>query len=127
MKTSFIYTGIRVKDMKESIHFYTKVLGMKVVGKMKIPIAKGEVVNLTTEGGEFSLELNHYRKASKYDSRYVVGEGLDHLAFGVDDLDGLIAEAKKMGHPVVAEMKTEKSRWVYIKDPNGIWVELCQT
>jgi lactoylglutathione lyase len=127
MKTSFIYTGIRVKDMKESIDFYTKVLGMKLIGKSKIPIAKGDVANLITEGGEFSLELNHYSKASKYDSRYVVGEGLDHLAFGVDDLDGLISKAKKMGHPVVTEMKTEKSRWVYIKDPNGIWIELCQT
>jgi len=64
MKTSFIYTGIRVKDMKESIDFYTKVLGMKLIGKSKIPIAKGDVANLITEGGEFSLELNHYSKAS---------------------------------------------------------------
>ncbi|MDA4134010.1 MAG: VOC family protein [Thaumarchaeota archaeon] len=127
MKTSFIYTGIRVKDMKESIDFYTKVLGMKVVERMKIPVAKGEVANLITEGGGFTLELNHYAKASKYDSRYVVGEGLDHLAFGTDDLDGLIARARKMGHPVVAEMKTEKSGWVYIKDPNGIWIELCRS
>ena len=55
-----------------------------------------------------------------------MGEGLDHLAFGVDDLDGLLAMAKKMGYPQVAEMKTEKSRWVYIKDPNGIWIELFQ-
>jgi lactoylglutathione lyase len=127
MKVSFIYTGIRVKDLKESVAFYTKVLGMKVSGRSKIPIAKGEVVNLVTEDGGFSLELNHYSAASKYNSRYVVGEGLDHLAFGVDDLDGLIARANKMGHPTVAEMKTETSRWVYIKDPNGIWIELCQT
>jgi len=127
MKTSFIYTGIRVKNMKESIDFYTKVLGMKLIGRTKIPIAKGEAANLITEGGEFSLELNYYSKASKYDSRYVVGEGLDHLAFGTDDLDGLIAKANKMGHPTIAEMKSETSRWVYIKDPNGIWIELCKT
>jgi len=110
--------------MDESIGFYTKVLGMKVVGRAKIPVAKGEAANLVSEDGGFQLELNYYERASKYNSRYLVGEGLDHLAFKADDLDGLIAEAKRMGYPVVAEMKTEKSRWVYIKDPNGIWIEL---
>jgi lactoylglutathione lyase len=126
MKTSFSYTGIRVKDLKKSIAFYTKILGMKVVDRSKIPVAKGEVVNLVSEDGGFTLELNYYDKGSAYNSRYVVGEGLDHLAFKADDLDGLLAAAKKMGYPVVAEMKTEKSRWVYIKDPSGIWIELFQ-
>ncbi|MGA2664427.1 MAG: VOC family protein [Nitrososphaerales archaeon] len=124
MKTRFSYAGIRVKDLDESIEFYTEVLGMKVVDRAKIPIAKGEAANLVSEDDGFQLELNFYEKASKYNSRYLVGEGLDHLAFKADDLDGLIAEAKRMGYPVVAEMKTEKSRWVYIKDPNGIWIEL---
>ena len=126
MKASYFYTGIRVKDLKESVDFYTKVLGMKVVDRNKVPIAKGEVVNLVSEDGGFVLELNHYDKASKYNSRYIVGEGLDHLAFKADDLDGLLAEAKKMGYPTVVEMKTEHSRWVYLKDPNGIWIELNQ-
>ena len=43
-----------------------------------------------------------------------------------ETLDGLLAKAKKIGYPVVADMKTEKSRWVYIKDPSGIWIELFQ-
>ena len=126
MKASYFYTGIRVKDLDESVDFYTKVLGMKVVDRNKVPIAKGEVVNLVSEDGGFILELNHYDKASKYNSRYTVGEGLDHLAFKADDLDGLLAEAKKLGYPSVVEMKTEHSRWVYLKDPNGIWIELNQ-
>ena len=126
MKTKFYYTGIRVKDLDQSIDFYTKVLGMKLVGRSKIPIADGEVANLVSGDSDFTLELNYYDKKSKYNSRYTVGEGLDHLAFSAEDLDGLIAIAKKKGYPVAAEMKTEKSRWVYIKDPNGIWIELFQ-
>lgn len=126
MKITFRYTGIRVKDLDKSIGFYTKVLGMKLAGRSKIPIARGEVASLVSQEGGFELELNHYEKASEYNSRYTVGEGLDHLAFGVDDIDGLLAVAKKMGYPQAAEMKTEKSRWVYIKDPNGIWIELFQ-
>ena len=53
-----------------------------------------------------------------------MGEGLDHLAFQVENLDKALEEAKKAGHPVVLEMKTPTSRWAYIADPNGIWIEL---
>jgi lactoylglutathione lyase len=124
MKSKFIYTGIRVKDLEESIGFYSKVLGMKVAGRSKIDAAKGEVVSLENEEGGHSLELNYYGKGSRFATRYVSGEGLDHLAFQVEDLDKALAEAKKAGFPPVLEMKTEKSRWVYIVDPNGIYIEL---
>jgi lactoylglutathione lyase len=124
MKAKFIYTGIRVKDLEESIDFYTRVLGMKVAGRSKIGAAKGEVVNLESEAGGHSLELNYYDAGSRFDTRFVVGEGLDHLAFQVEDLDKAIAEAKKAGHPPVLEMRTAKSRWAYIVDPNGIYIEL---
>ncbi len=49
---------------------------------------------------------------------------MDHLAFKVEDLDKALEEAKRFGHQVVQEVKTEKSQWVYIEDPNGIWIEL---
>lgn len=125
MKTKLIYTGIRVKDLEASVRFYTKVLGMKEVGRSSIPEAQGELANLVSEDGGHQIELNWYAKGSKFDAPYEAGEGLDHLAFQVDDLDRAIAEAKKDGHPVVQEMKTPTSRWVYITDPNGIWIELC--
>jgi len=124
MKTKFTYTGIRVKDLKQSTDFYTQVLEMKERGRSKIERAKGEVVSLTTHEGAPELELNYYEKGSPYDAEYVAGEGIDHLAFQVDDLDKALAEAGKAGYPVVLEMKTTSSRWAYIKDPNGIWIEL---
>jgi lactoylglutathione lyase len=126
LKAKFVYTGIRVKDLKESVDFYTKVLGMKVASRSKIPIAKGEVVNLESEGQGFYLELNYYEGGSKYSTRYRSGEELDHLAFQVENIDKFEEAARKLGYPVVAEMKTEKSRWLYIKDPNGIWIEILQ-
>lgn len=70
------------------------------------------------------LELNYYPRSSPFYTKYSVGEGLDHLAFGVADLDAALAQAKKMGHPVVKDIKGKKSRWAYIKDPDGIWIEL---
>jgi predicted enzyme related to lactoylglutathione lyase len=49
---------------------------------------------------------------------------LDHLAFKVEDLEKALEEAKRFGHRAVLEAKTEKDRWFYIEDPNGIWIEL---
>ena len=126
LKIKFVYAGIRVKDLKKSVDFYTKVLGMKVLDKVEIPAAKGVAVNLASEDRAFILELNYYKKESKFNTKYESGEGLDHLAFQVEDIDAFLAAAKKKGYPSVAEIRTEKSRWAYIEDPNGIWIEIVQ-
>jgi lactoylglutathione lyase len=124
MKAKFTYVGIRVTNLQKSIDFYTKLLGMKVVGRGKVEQTKGETVGLETEKGGFNLELNYYEKNSPYNTKYVVGEGLDHLAFKVDNLDDALKEAKKAGYRTVLEIKSDGSRWAYIEDPDGIWIEL---
>jgi lactoylglutathione lyase len=124
MKARFAYVGIRVKDLRRSIEFYTKLLGMRVTGRFRIKETKGEVVNLVSKDRRFTLELNQYAKNSPHNTRYVTGEGLDHLAFGVRDLDKALEEARLAGYPTILEVRTKKSRWAYIKDPDGIWIEL---
>ena len=124
MQGKFMYVGIRVKDLEKSIDFYTKVLGMKVTGRGKVEKIKGETVGLQSEDGGFTLELNYYEPGSSYAIDYVAGEGLDHLAFKVDDLDKALREAQALQHPTKLEMKVEGGRWAYIEDPNGIWIEL---
>jgi len=124
MKTEFVYVGIRVKDLQKSIDFYTKLLGMRVVGRHKFEKTGGEIVNLRGEKGGFMLELNHYERDSPFNTPYVLGEELDHLAFRVDDLDEALEEARSSGYPSVLEIESDNTRWAYIEDPNGIWVEL---
>jgi lactoylglutathione lyase len=125
MKTKFYYAGIRVTNVQKSIDFYTKLLGMKVAGRGKIEETKGETVSLQSEEGGFTLELNHYEKDSPFNTKYTVGEGLDHLAFKVDDLDKALDEARKAGYCVILEMKAKDGgRWAYIEDPDGIWIEV---
>ena len=124
MKSKLTYTGIRVKDMDASIAFYTKLLGMQETGRSKIEATGGEVAGLVSEDGGHSIELNYYPPSSKYYSSYVAGEGLDHLAFQVEDLDKALDEAKKAGHPAVLDIRGATSHWAYIQDPNGIYVEL---
>jgi lactoylglutathione lyase len=124
MKSRFTYVGIRVTNLQKSIDFYTKVLGMKVKGQSKCDQAKGETVALESEGDGFVLELNFYERDSPFNTKYVVGEGLDHLAFKVDNLEKALEEAKNAGHRTILEMKADGSRWAYIEDPDGIWIEL---
>ncbi len=124
MKSKFTYVGIRVKDLERSIDFYARMLGMKVTGRGKIEQTKGETVGLQSEKDGFILELNYYEKNSPYNTKYAVGEGLDHLAFKVDDLDKTLEEARKAGHRTILEMKANGGRWAYIEDPDGIWIEL---
>jgi lactoylglutathione lyase len=119
-----MYVGVRVTDLERSIDFYTKILGMKVSGRSKIEQTKGETVGLQTEKDGFTLELNYYEKDSPYNTKYVVGEGLDHLAFKVDDLDKALEEVKKAGHRTILQMKADGGRWAYIEDPDGNWIEL---
>ncbi len=124
MKASFRYVGIRVCDLERSTDFYSQLLGMRVIGRSRIPETKGEVVNLESEKGGFNLELNWYEKDSPYNAAYTPGEGLDHLAFKVDDLTKALAEAEVAGYPTILEVKAGKSRWAYIEDPDGNWIEL---
>jgi len=124
MKSKFMYVGIRVTDLERSIDFYTNILGMKVSGRSKIEQTKGETVGLQTEKDGFTLELNYYEKDSPYNTKYVVGEGLDHLAFKVDDLGKALEEARKAGHRTILQMKADGGRWAYIEDPDGNWIEL---
>jgi lactoylglutathione lyase len=124
MKGKFSYVGVRVKDLEKSIDFYSGLLGMKVTGRVKIAETRGETVGLESEEGGFHLELNYYEKDSPYNTKYAVGEGLDHLAFKVEDIDTAIREAKKAGYRTLLEIKTKTSRWAYIEDPDGIWVEI---
>jgi len=124
MKSKFTYVGIRVTNLQRSIDFYTKVLGMRVKGRGKIDQTKGETVGLESEKDGFTLELNYYEEDSPFNTKYVMGEGLDHLAFNVDDLNKALEEAKRAGYKTILEIKTDGGRWAYIEDPDGIWIEL---
>ena len=127
----FIYTGIRVRNMEESLKFYTDVLGMTITEPLqKTAPTKGSVVTLKSPNSEQVLELNHYEEESPFNSAYVNGEDLDHIAFDVQDLESTVKELKRRGVEVVVEPYAIgwDVGWkeAYIKDPNGIWIELLQ-
>ena len=117
--------------MEESLRFYTQVLGMTITEPLqKTPPTKGSVVTLRSQNSQQLLELNHYEEDSPFNSPYTNGEDLDHLSFDVQDLEATIKELKRQGVEVVVEPYVIGGNFgwkeAYVKDPNGIWIELLQ-
>lgn len=116
----FIYTGIEVKDMDQSIKFYTEGLGMELLDRHPIPATGGEVAGLKSKDSAQLLELNCYPNA-----KYRAGNELDHLAFEVDDVDKEITRLEKLGAKRSRPTETRPKYVVgFVTDPNGVWIEL---
>jgi catechol 2,3-dioxygenase-like lactoylglutathione lyase family enzyme len=59
MRCKMTYTGIRVKDIEDSLHFYTEILGMQVdESVVSTPQTDGKVVTLRSPDSTQVLELN---------------------------------------------------------------------
>lgn len=120
----FIYTGIRVRDLKRSIKFYTETMEMKEVrrGKMK---AGGIWVELKSKESHHPLELNYYPPRSKFYEQYASGSELDHLAFSCDDVRRCYKKALEGGATsAVAPWDEGSSTLAFVRDPDGVWIEL---
>ncbi len=127
MHPRMIYTGIRVKDMDESIRFYVDVLGMKLEGREKAPQTHGESAKLKSPGSEQIIELNWYAHGSTYGTSYENGSEIDHLGFEVEDLAAWLKELESKGVKILIR-PYEIGGWneAFIEDPNGIWIEFLQ-
>ena len=123
VKFKFYYTGLRVSNLKRSVDFYTKALGLEVVRRGTMPHG-GKWVQLRGTGAEQTLELNWYPKGSRFYTEYKAGGELDHLAFRVKH----VAEAYKflLEHGAGSAVSPDESKGteVYVTDPDGIWIEL---
>ena len=121
----FWYTGIRVKDLEESIKFYREALGFEVILKGKMKAHEGTYVQMRTPTGKQILELNYYPETSKFYEDYVCGSELDHLGFYVSN----VREQYKRLIGLCCESAVEpfsQGSWVlaFVRDPNGVWLEL---
>jgi lactoylglutathione lyase len=129
MALRFEYTGIRVRDLNESIRFYTDALGMEIVEpEQPTPPTQGRVVGLRSPGSSQLLELNWYEPGSRFGAPYVNGQELDHLAFECDDVERAVRELESKGAKVRVRPREIGGSlgWneAFVEDPNGIWIEL---
>jgi lactoylglutathione lyase len=120
-----IYTSIRVKDLNKSVKFYTKSLGMKVIGRRSwVPGEK--IVMLVSGDSKQRINLMHFSKGCMWYTPYREnGSELDHLMFEVKDAKKLYGKLVAKGAPAATELWEHSGMTMgYVKDPNGIWIGL---
>ncbi len=127
MAPRMIYTGIRVKNMEESIKFYVDVLGMRLVEREKAPQTHGESATMKSPGSAQVIELNWYAHGTEFGDPYSNGSEIDHLGFDVENLEVWIRELEAKGVKILIRPH-EIGGWneAFIEDPNGIWIEFLQ-
>ena len=121
------HASITVKNMDESLNFYCGVLGLHLSRRREIPENKAEIAFVQGEGQSMpALELTYWREKKDW----VDGDQLDHIALAVHDVIESVEEFRKKGVEIVKEpylLQGSARRIAFIKDPNGIWIELIQS
>ncbi|MBM3581876.1 MAG: lactoylglutathione lyase, partial [Alphaproteobacteria bacterium] len=97
-----LHTMIRVFDLKRSLDFYTRVLGMRVLRQKEYP--EGRFTN-TFVGYGPEEEMAAIELTYNWDQKepYQIGTGYGHIALGVTDIyatcDALKAAGAKITRP----------------------------
>ncbi len=118
---------IRVKDLDESVKFYTELLGMKELRRNDVPDGKYTLafVGYGDEKAHTVLELTYNYGVDSYDQ----GTAFGHLALGVPDIYGTCERLRKAGAKIAREpgpVKFGTTVIAFIEDPNGYKIELIE-
>lgn len=117
----FLHSMIRIRDVDESIGFYRDKLGLKLLRSKDYPQGRFSLYFMAANEGEAEIELTH-----NWDDReYVSGDAFGHLAFLVGDIYGLCDSLMKDGVQILRPPRD--GYMAFIKDPNGISIELLQS
>ena len=116
----FCWTTVTVKNMEESLAFYTQVLGLQVDRRYKA----GPDMELAFLGdGETKLELICNEKISEV----TIGKDIS-VGFEVESADEMIAYLAENGIGVLSGpfQPNEHIKFFFILDPNGLRVQLVE-
>ncbi len=122
-----MHTMLRVGDMDRSIHFYTEVLGMKVLRKQEYPDNQFTLafVGYGDEADHAVLELTY-----NWDQdRYEMGDAYGHIAIGVDDVYAACDAIRERGGKIVRDagpMKGGSTVIAFVEDPDGYKIEFLE-
>ncbi len=123
-----LHTMIRVRDLKKSLDFYTRLLGMKLLRQKDYPSGEFTLVfvGYGDEASDAVIELTHNWGQTE---PYELGTGFGHVAIGVPDIhatcDRLAAEGVNIPRPP-GPMKHGGSVIAFIEDPDGYKIELIE-
>jgi lactoylglutathione lyase len=124
---TFLHTMLRVRNLEESVGFYTNLLGMKELRRREVPAGKYTLVfvGYGEEPDHTALELTYNWGVDSYE----MGTAFGHLALGVPDIYATCETLRKAGVKISREpgpVKFGTTVIAFIDDPNGYKIELIE-
>ncbi len=125
------HIGIAVKSLGISDDLFEKLLGKPSYKKESVE--REGVVTSFYGTGESKIELLEASNPESPISKFIdkKGEGIHHLAFGVENILEEVKRLKKEGFQFISEEPKEGADnklvvFLHPKSTNGVLVELCQ-
>ena len=132
MKVKHIdHIGIAVKGIEQAGKFYTDILGLKIEDVENVADQKVNVAFIPITDSE--VELLESTEPDGPVARYISarGEGVQHIAFRVEDIDKALEELKKKGVRLIDQTPRKgaggaRIAFIHPKETNGVLVEICE-
>ena len=129
-----LHTGISVKNMEESVKWYAENLEFDVVSKDMgfVPPLGAKIVFVKNEALDYEIELFEYQDPKPLPEDRLTPNtdlqtiGTKHLALEIDGFDELHDKLVKNGVDIAHEVKMDGDAVMFIRDCNGVLIELIQ-
>lgn len=97
--TSIDHVAIAVRDLEESIRFYTEVAGFELKERRRTEGKQTAMISAVLQAGPITVVLLQGTSPESQVSRFVehFGPGVQHLAIGVQNLPEMAEELKAAG------------------------------
>lgn len=125
------HIGIAVRSIEKATELFSNLLGLKVTGEERVEGQKVKVAFLPL--GDSELELLESTEPEGPIARFIEkkGEGIQHIAFRVDNIEKTLEKLKKEGVRLIDEKPRygaggAKIAFLHPKDTNGILIELSE-
>ena len=120
------HVALICRDYARSRHFYTEVLGLKIIAEHYRPARDSWKLDLALHG-RYVLELFSFPAPPPRPS-HPEAAGLRHLAFAVPDVAAAIAHLAAHGVPCEPVRTDEYTgrRFTFFADPDGLPLELYE-
>ena len=124
------HIGIAVKDLEAGIAFYEK-LGLKLEGIEEVPSQKVKVAFLPC--GDTRIELLCPTSDDSAVAKFIEknGEGIQHIAFAVDDLPQALADSEANGITLIDKEPRPGAHhadiaFLHPRSTSGVLIEFCK-
>jgi len=125
------HIGIAVSNLDEAVKLYSDVLGLELHGTEVVEEQKVKVAFLPV--GDTEVELLESTSPDGPIAKFIEakGQGIQHIAFKVDDIEAALAEMKEKGLRLIDEKPRygaggARIAFLHPKSTNGVLIELCE-